>query len=742
MEKQLVSRGKLFALSCICVSVANAAVAAEESILELPAVTISASRSQSRVEEMPLYTTVVSREDIQKSPAQTLDQLLRNVPGLNFTGVPAAISDPTGQSTKMRGLGTAKVLVLLDGVPVMDPFYLTTQWFKVPLSNIERVEVVRGGNSSLWGNMAVAGVINIVSKRARDNAGEVTVSAGNYGTWNVAVSKNFMVSDALSFNLAVDQYQTDGYQTTPAEHLWRFANKQPAEAKDTNFQFTTYFKPSADLKGFLRLGYHIQDQDLGYMFNNNKQKSPDMAAGLTKTLDKSSSILANVWAQYVNFEKYNGASCYWQTTGTKCPTSSSVTTSQINNNVLQYYTQYGSQRYREQGGSVAYSKSLEGRGSSFQLGVDYRNLSAKDSESFYVAPTVFTTPQNFNSSTYGQGNQTFEGLFGQVKVSPLDALELTFSGRYDSWTDNDRINTRTSAAGATTGGAVSEATKSGFNPSLAARYVLNDQVSLRGAAYKSFRAPGFNNMTRTYGTNTATTIANPDLGTENMTGWELGVDYNNEPLSVGATYFQYNLKNMIATYTVQANAAAPAQVATICGPVVAGKFSSCDNAASVKYYTNDQDGQSHGVELVGNLKVQNNLTLDAAYTHTETYLTRHGSIVTDPLGVQLVAVPKNVAFLGATWKPIDKLRTYVELRYIGPMLIDTTSVANTTFGQGGNTVYNASANYAWDKSLDLFASVVNLSDHQYSENNYTYNQPFNRVLSMPRTVNAGLKVRF
>jgi outer membrane cobalamin receptor len=133
---------------------------------QLAPVTVAASRGQARVEAMPLNTTIVSQADIQKSSAQTLDQLLRDVPGMNFTGVPTPQSDPTGHQTKMRGMGNAKVLVLLDGIPIHDPFYLTTQWFKVPLSTIERVEVVRGGNSSLWGNMAVAGVVNIVSKRA------------------------------------------------------------------------------------------------------------------------------------------------------------------------------------------------------------------------------------------------------------------------------------------------------------------------------------------------------------------------------------------------------------------------------------------------------------------------------------------------------------------------------------------------------------------------------------------------
>jgi len=90
---------------------------------------------------MPLHTTIVSQEDIRKSASQTLDQILRDVPGLAFTGVPAAQTDPTGHQTKMRGLGNAKVLVLLDGIPIHDPFYLTTQWYKVPLSGIKRVEV-------------------------------------------------------------------------------------------------------------------------------------------------------------------------------------------------------------------------------------------------------------------------------------------------------------------------------------------------------------------------------------------------------------------------------------------------------------------------------------------------------------------------------------------------------------------------------------------------------------------------
>ncbi len=708
---------------------------------ELGAVVVTASRSDTKVEDMPLHTTVVSQEDIRKSPAQTLDQLLRSVPGLNFTGIPAVQSDPTGHQTRMRGLGNAKVLMLLDGVPIHDPFYLTTQFFKVPLSNIERIEVVRGGNSSLWGNMAVAGVINIVSKRVKDNSGEASINFGSRGTVGASVVKNFAVSDTLGFNLAVDELNWKGYQVTPAADLFRFPQKAPVDARNTNFQLTSFFKPMKDLSGYLRIGYHIQDQDISYQFGNNLQKNPDASAGLTWTIDPKNSLQANAWAQYVNFEKYNGLTCYFNAAaapGSRCPAAAAVTPASVNNNVLQYYTQYGSQRYREQGGSAIYSRTMSGAWSSLQVGADVRRLTATDLEFFYGAPTLQSAPQGGTlTRTYGEARQVFTGLFAQAKISPFDSLEITASGRYDSWENADRTNTRT-AAGTTTGGRVPDSSKTAFNPSLALRYDVSDQLALRGATYKSFRAPGFNNTTRTFGSATPT-IANPDLGPESLRGIEFGTDYRSGAVSASATFFQYDIRDQIATFRVNSFATAPALVRTICSSGGAN-LNNCGGSAN--FYTNDQDGRSRGIELVGSWKASESLAANATFTRTESYLTRRGSVVTDPLNVQLAGLPKNVASLGLTWSPVQRLSTYAELRYTGRMYIDTTSTPNTYYEQGGSTVFNASARYAINKSTDLTASAINLFNKEYSENAYAFNQVFNRNLSMPRTITLGLKTRF
>lgn len=718
----------------------GSAVAAQAAT-ELETQVVTASKSQTRLENMALNTTVITQEDIKKSAAQTLDQLLRDVPGFQFTGIPSTQSDPTGHQTKLRGLGNSKVLVLVDGIPVHDPFYVTTQWFKVPLSNIERVEVVRGGGSSLWGNMAVAGVVNIITKKSVDNSSDAQVSYGSRGSNEVALSKNFSESEVLGYNITVEQLNSKGYTLPPSQYAWMYPGRGPVDAKDTNFEFTTYFKPSNDLSGFVKLGYHIQDQDISYQFGNNLQKSPDISAGLTKKLEDGAAVTATAWSQYVHFEKYNGAVCAipsGATGASACKDPTTLTQSQINTaQLVQMYSQYGSQRYRETGFSSTYTKNIGGLVKDYQVGLDYRRLSAKDAETFYQTSANSISAANSQvlaSRTYGEGVQSFQGLFAQTKLLPIEALEVTLSARLDSYANTDMYTSRTTSANITSGGARADKSKTSFDPSVSAKYFVDDNLAIRGAAYKAFRAPGFNNLLRTYGT--TPTIANPDLDPETLLGKEIGLDYRTEDMYLGATYFDYRINNMIATYTVNNYATAPAVVQNICG----GSLANCGNTP--KYYTNDQNGASNGYELVGKWKLNSQYTLNASYTFTSTYLTSHGSIVTDPINVQLAGVPKDSATLGLTWNPNSKVRVYGQARYIGRFYIDTTSTVGRPYEQAGNVIYDASASYAWDKNVDVTVSALNLANKEYNEGAYTYNKPWAQTVSLPRTVNLGVRVKF
>jgi iron complex outermembrane receptor protein len=142
-------------------------------------VTTASRRSQS-LSRVPAAVFVINQEDIRRSGMLNLPELLRMVPGLNVASV-----DGNKWSITARGFNSRfaqKLQVLVDGRSVYDLFFSGTLWetLDLPLEEIERIEVIRGPGSALWGANAVNGIINIITKNARDSQGNlVTGGIGN-----------------------------------------------------------------------------------------------------------------------------------------------------------------------------------------------------------------------------------------------------------------------------------------------------------------------------------------------------------------------------------------------------------------------------------------------------------------------------------------------------------------------------------------------------------------------------------
>ncbi len=85
-------------------------------------------------------------------------------------------------------------------------------------------------------------------------------------------------------NLTADLYHTDGYQSTPEAYLYRFPQKHPTRADHRNISLTLHLQPNPDLRGYVRLGYHEQDQQIAYQHGDNLQRSPDLALHFEKKL--------------------------------------------------------------------------------------------------------------------------------------------------------------------------------------------------------------------------------------------------------------------------------------------------------------------------------------------------------------------------------------------------------------------------------------------------------------------------
>ena len=147
------------------------------------------TRSEQQIKDVPASATVVRAEDIQQSPAVAADDILRQVPTFSlFRRTSSLAAHPTAQGVSLRGVGpsgVSRTLVLIDNVPFNDPFGGWVYWTRVPLASVERIEMVEGTNSSVYGNYALGGVINIVTAPPEGRSFKVRTSVAGRQTHKV-----------------------------------------------------------------------------------------------------------------------------------------------------------------------------------------------------------------------------------------------------------------------------------------------------------------------------------------------------------------------------------------------------------------------------------------------------------------------------------------------------------------------------------------------------------------------------
>ena len=151
-----------------------------EELMNVEVVVTSAALHEQPLSRTPAAVYVLGAEDIRRSGATSLPELLRLVPGVNVARL-----DSNRWAVSIRGFNgqfANKILVLVDGRSVYTPLFSGTLWdtLDVPLENIERIEVIRGPGAALWGANAVNGVINIITRSAADAQGDfVSAAIGN-----------------------------------------------------------------------------------------------------------------------------------------------------------------------------------------------------------------------------------------------------------------------------------------------------------------------------------------------------------------------------------------------------------------------------------------------------------------------------------------------------------------------------------------------------------------------------------
>src|SRR5687768_731297 len=230
-------------------------------------VTVTASRVEQRLRDVPASVNVMTQEDIRRSPAVVADDVLRQIPTFSlFRRTSSLASHPTAQGVSLRGIGpsgVSRTLVLLDGVPFNDPFGGWVYWTRVPLDATDRIEVVDSSSSSLYGNYAMGGVINIVTAAPARRAVDFKAQYGSRNTPKI----DFRASDVwgkvgVAFDAAA--FSTDGYPivvgTNPAG-----VNERGLVDKNASVDFRTFnvkleYNPSDRLQASMRVSHFREER--------------------------------------------------------------------------------------------------------------------------------------------------------------------------------------------------------------------------------------------------------------------------------------------------------------------------------------------------------------------------------------------------------------------------------------------------------------------------------------------------
>lgn len=629
--------------------------------------------------DQPVSVAVVPAEQIRQTPAQSLDDVLRTIPSINLPISAAYQVHPTANSFSMRGLGGIRALVMVDGVPINDPFFGYVQWNRIPLNNIERVEVVRGGGSPLWGNYAMGGVVNIITRVPTKTEANLQAGYGSYQTYRTDVSGDIVVSNGFKLRANFDSWGTGGFNQIAPSFGPLYV---PTSFDAINGQLTGYFAPDSTLRGYLRFNYHENDQQLTTPLQTNDQSVYDFSGSFTKTFG-TSEITATAFHQHSRFLTDN--------TGSSNP---GVTEFLQNRHTTPIHTT---------GASVQWSTRLNNIFRLLSLGADFQLIDGEDSAA------IFNEGGAQVRTDIGRGKQRFTGIFVQADIFPTESLEILASARFQNLLNFDGFD------GVGGLGNVPDNSVDSFDPRVSIRYALTSSFALRGAAYTAFRAPSLAQLYRGFSVPGAIFEPNSQLQPEKLKGAEAGFDIRwGTAATTRVTAYMSEITDLITTRTLAFSELPP------------GVFFGTRNI-------NAGRAETKGVEVETDWFIRPDLKATFGYAYADSRIVENEF---DPasVGNQVAGIPRQQASVGFTYLDPHAWRLSTRLRWLDESFGDNAH----TLPIDSHFVVDASWAYKFAKSSEVFVDVQNLFDRSYIADNSGFNPPLSGT---PFTVFAGVRIK-
>jgi outer membrane receptor protein involved in Fe transport len=489
-------------------------------------VTVTASRTETRLGETAASVVVLGERELESAAALTADDLLRQVPGFQlFRRTGSRTANPTAQGVSLRGVGASgasRAVVLYDGVPLNDPFGGWVYWGRVPREALSRVEVLRGGASSLYGSGALGGVVQFLPRRADDTQLRLETSYGNQRTPDASVYAAAR-RGRWRLSLAAQTFNTDGYVPVDARERGRV--DVPAASRNAYGELYAGRSFARGLLLFARASHYGESRRNGTPLQFNRTHLRQLDAGARWDMPRAGLFAFNAYASTQVFD---------QSFTAIAADRASETLTRL-------------QRVPSQGAGVSFQWSRRfGTRHAFVSGFEATEVRGASDELVYTAGRA--------SSLVGAGGrERTAGLFMQDAVRLTKRLVVTPGLRFDLRRDFDaRRTTR-----ALTSNALSsvvrfdERDETAFSPQLSAVFKVSDAVALNATFARAFRAPTLNELYRSFRVGNVVTLADETLRAERLTSGEAGLLFSpRRGLTVRAGGFRMDVTRPVANVTL------------------------------------------------------------------------------------------------------------------------------------------------------------------------------------------------
>ncbi len=632
-------------------------------------ITITAARTETKISDTGASVVVLSQNEIATTAALTLDDSLRQVAGFSlFRRSGSRTSNPTTQGVSLRGTGASgasRALMMADNVSLNDPFGGWVYWNRIPRTQIQKVEVLRGGASSLYGSSALGGVINVLTKETgNDLTLSFESSAGNNKTFDGSLFAGKSLRN-WRVNFAAESFQTNGY--VPIENASRGTVDVNANSKNSSVNFTLE-RVFSKARIFFRPSYFTESRINGTLLARNRTHIKQAVIG--------ADVSDFIFRLFLNKQVFD-------------QTFTSVNSTRTTETLTRL------QRVPAQsvGFSIKWSRAVHEN--------HFLVAGFETKETCGASDEIGFTNNRATSITGAGGREKVFGFFFQDLFKVTKRLFLRSSFRVDSWRNVDAFSvTRTISTNALSLNKFSDSEEKAFSPNISASFQLNGNLSFNLSATHAFRAPTLNELYRSFRVGDVLTLANENLKAEKLTGFESGVNVNafKQKLFVRSNVFWTDITRPISNVTLR----------TMPLPIM-------------RQRQNLGRTRTGGFEVETESRIKGSITLSGGYLFSNAKVFRFPAN-TRLEGLQIPQTPRHQFTFQARYsKPTYTFA--LQGRTAGKQFEDDQN----TLSLERFFTLDVFASHRFKKNLELFLAIENLFNSRYSIGRtpvLSVNQPF------------------